>query len=101
MAACEPIHFLDEALTVKHGGHEDQLSRKYWGMDRFRAQALESLLSDRALRVDLRRLALENLVFRYEVLLTGAEKRGGSPHAEEWLASKRIAQSTLESLLCR
>ena len=101
MAAREPVHFLDEALTIKHGGHEDQLSRKYWGMDRFRAQALESLLSDDGLQPDLRRLALENLIFRYDVLLTGAEKRGGSPHAEEWMTSRLSAKSALEALSCR
>lgn len=39
-----PIAFLDEPLTTKRGGHADQLSRQYWGMDRFRIKALEKLL---------------------------------------------------------
>ena len=40
MAAREPVHFLDEALTIKHGGHEDRYlesigewtdsERRYW-----------------------------------------------------------------------
>ena len=67
----------------------------------FRAQALESLLSEDGLQPDLRRLALENLIFRYDVLLTGAEKRGGSPHAEEWMTSRLVAKSALEALSCR
>lgn len=44
MARRFPIGFLDEKLIIKRGGHADQLSKKYWGMDRFRIQALEKLL---------------------------------------------------------
>ena len=39
-----PILFLDEALTNKYGGHEDQLSIKHWGMDRFRIVALQKVI---------------------------------------------------------
>lgn len=41
MALRHPIAYLDERLIVKRGGHPDQLSRKYWGMDRFRIRTLE------------------------------------------------------------
>jgi len=34
------ISLLEEKLTIKYGGHSDQLSTKYWGMDRFRIRAL-------------------------------------------------------------
>ena len=30
-----PVNFVDQKLTIKNGGHNDQLSKKYWGMDRF------------------------------------------------------------------
>jgi len=36
-----PIHFLDENLIIKTGGHRDQLSRSRWGLDRYRIRALE------------------------------------------------------------
>ncbi len=98
MAAIEPIHFLDEALTIKHGGHDDQLSRKYWGMDRFRAQALENLLRNQDLEPTQRRQALENLIFRYDVLLTGAQKRGGSPYEHQWVTSRSAAETALGAL---
>lgn len=97
LAAQAPIHFLDEPLTIKHGGHDDQLSRRYWGMDRFRAKALEDLLQESYLEPKLRRLALENLVFRYDVLLTGAQKRGGSPHEEVWRDARVRAMRSLEA----
>ena len=55
-----PVLFLDEALTNKFGGHEDQLSRQYWGMDRFRIIALQKCVesqnlndSDRSAAIDI------------------------------------------------
>ena len=32
----EEVGFLDSPLVLKYGGHSDQLSKKFWGMDRFR-----------------------------------------------------------------
>ena len=42
----EEVGFLDKPLVVKHGGHNDQLSKKYWGMDRFRIKSLEKNLKN-------------------------------------------------------
>jgi GT2 family glycosyltransferase len=39
-----PVFLVPAALIIKRGGHPDQLSRRYWGMDRFRVQALEKSL---------------------------------------------------------
>ena len=36
-----PVHLIPRPLIVKRGGHLDQLSKKFWGMDRFRIKALE------------------------------------------------------------
>ena len=65
-------------------------------MDRFRAKALEDLLQQDALSADLQSLALENLIFRYEVLLTGASKRGGSPHEASWTNALSLAKNSLD-----
>ena len=40
-----PVLYIEEALITKYGGHDDQLSRKYWGMDRFRVLALKKIIS--------------------------------------------------------
>ena len=45
LCAHHEVEFIDKPLTIKHGGHEDQLSKKYWGMDRYRVQSLCKLLS--------------------------------------------------------
>lgn len=75
MALKYPIGFLDEKLIVKRGGHPDQLSKKYWGMDRFRIRALQKLL-----RMDIseeqRKLVMDELKKKCEVLIAGSWKRG-------------------------
>ena len=41
-----PILLIPEALTIKQGGHSDQLSQKFTGMDKFRICAMEKLLNN-------------------------------------------------------
>lgn len=69
------IGFLKKKLVTRHGGHDDQLSKKYWGMDRFRITAMEKQL-DTELPVNWRRALLEELIFKCRVVSEGASKRG-------------------------
>ncbi len=71
-----PVLYLEEPLMVKYGGHPDQLSRRYWGMDRFRIQALEKVLGSGTLSPKDQRAALNELLDKIEVYLSGARKRG-------------------------
>ena len=75
LCAFEEVLFVEEALTMKYGGHADQLSRAFWGMDRFRVQALEKLINSDKLSKTQRSQALEMLVKKIEILLLGAKKR--------------------------
>ncbi len=69
------VLFLEEPLLVKYGGHEDQLSRKYWGIDRFRVQALVKLLQTAALTDEQRQQACRELQRKCAILANGAHKR--------------------------
>jgi hypothetical protein len=69
------VLYVDEPLLVKHGGHEDQLSRQHWGMDRFRIRALRKILSRSDLRPDYRRAAEAMLERKLEIFSRGAAKR--------------------------
>jgi glycosyltransferase involved in cell wall biosynthesis len=71
-----PVQFLNEPLIFKYGGHADQLSRRYWGMDRFRIRALEKLLASGDLSVENHRSALRALIRKLEIYGNGARKRG-------------------------
>lgn len=65
------IGLIDKKLITKYGGDEDQLSMKYWGMDRFRVLALEKLLQ---LDKSKEELIVETLLQKYNLLLKGAKK---------------------------
>ena len=81
---------------IKYGGHEDQLSRKYWGMDRFRIQAMEKHLSDPELPDDLRAALLSELIRKTEILIVGGKKRNKHvAHLEEKLKEFRKRFQTL------
>ena len=75
LCAFEEVLFVEEALTIKYGGHADQLSKAFWGMDRFRVQALEKLINSGKLSKIQRSQALEMLIKKIEILLLGAKKR--------------------------
>lgn len=72
----EPVLFVSEPLTIKYGGHSDQLSKYYWGMDRFRVRALEKLLALSDLNEEQTRVTQIMLMKKLNILFAGATKRG-------------------------
>ena len=76
ICARERVLFVDEPLIVKYGGHADQLSRHFYGIDRFRVRALHRLLVCEQLTTVQRRTTREMLLRKLDIFLAGAEKRG-------------------------
>ncbi len=76
ISAFEPIGLLEEKLIVKRGGHGDQLSKAFIGMDRFRVYALEKIINNPNLREDYRKLAIAELIKKCEILVKGYSKHG-------------------------
>ena len=81
-----PVHFIEEKLIVKRGGHEDQLSTRFWGMDRFRVYALEKLLKESSLNEEKRRLVIQTLIQKCGILIQGFSKRGKTGEVEHYRA---------------
>ena len=65
------IGLLNKKLINKYGGDVDQLSTKFWGMDRFRVISLEKLLDS---DMDRKDIVLDVILKKYMTLLKGAEK---------------------------
>ncbi|MBW2732267.1 MAG: glycosyltransferase family 2 protein [Deltaproteobacteria bacterium] len=86
VCAREPVLFVDEPLLMKYGGHDDQLSRRFFGMDRFRIDALEKLLGTGVLNETQRKATLETLLKKINVYLGGAKKRGRVEEAARYEA---------------
>lgn len=76
ICASHPIFFLPEKLLIKNGGHSDQLSRQYWGMDRFRIQSMENLLQSTILTDQQLNWLYPVLIKKINIVLHGAKKRG-------------------------
>ena len=72
----QPIFFLDEPLTVKVGGHADQLSRSLWGLDRYRVQALIKIYSSSRLTPQQKFWTGRQIVEKLTILATGFANRG-------------------------
>jgi glycosyltransferase involved in cell wall biosynthesis len=70
-----PVLLVDEKLVVKYGGHEDQLSRQHWGMDRFRVQALLKMLEIKDLDLDAAHRVRQTMLDKIAVLMKGFIKR--------------------------
>lgn len=75
ICAIYPVLYIDQPLIIKTGGHADQLSRRYWGMDRFRIQALEKLLATGVLGEQDHAAVLETLLEKLAIMIQGAVKR--------------------------
>lgn len=89
------VLFVDEALMIKYGGHQDQLSRKYWGMDRFRIAALRNILQSGLLKPADEKAAREMLVEKAKIFIKGARKRNRYAEEAYYLSlCERYAPST-------
>ncbi len=95
-----PVLFLPEKLILKYGGHADQLSRKYWGMDRFRITALEGIVWSGALSDDNLHAALSMLLEKIEIYITGAKKRKKFSEVAEY-EKKKESYITQRDHACR
>jgi len=76
-----PVHLIREHLVVKEGGHPDQLSSRYRGMDRFRIKSLLKLvrsgtLNQRQLKAVLKELSVKCRIYGEGCLRRGKKEEG-------------------------
>lgn len=101
IAVTEPVHLIETPLVIKRGGHADQLSHRFWGMDRFRVAALCKLLASDVLTQEQRRQTEDVLLAKCRILAQGARKRGQDGEQYLRLAAtyteRKIEQKKTES----
>lgn len=98
ICAREPVLYVAEPLLLKFGGHEDQLSRAYWGMDRFRIRALENLIRSGALDGEALAGALDTLCRKIDIYANGAEKRRRFEEASRYREKKRYFEERFATM---
>jgi len=82
IAANYPVLLVEQPQINKHGGHEDQLSMAFWGMDRFRINALQKIIDAGQLSEQNRHAAAKMLVKKACIYLAGVTKRGKTDEAD-------------------
>lgn len=85
IATRHPIGLLDEPLTIKYGGHPDQLSFTEKHLDRYRIRSLEKLLETGTLNPEHYRLATEEMMKKCRIYGEGCLKRGKVEEGEQIL----------------
>ena len=89
LTAYYPVVLLNEKLMTRQGGHSDQLSRKLWGIDRYRVQSLQKILIQENLRSEDRIAAIRMLRKKCDILIKGFLNRGNMKDASVY---QKIAQ---------
>ena len=84
ITARNPVLYIEEPFLIKYGGHEDQLSKKYWGMDRFRIKSLEKIISSRVLSELDENAAKKMLMEKIYIFIQGAQKRGKTKEVKKF-----------------
>ena len=86
--ALMPVAFVPEPLITKYGGHADQLSTRYRGMDRYRIGSIARVLNEVELDASDRSAAIDTMVGKIRIYLDGARKHNNRefvPECEELL----------------
>lgn len=93
-----PVPLLDKPLVIKTGGHADQLSHRYPGMDRFRIRSLANLLHRNILTRAQKLETLEELKRKCQIYAKGCLKRGKKEEGQFYLAlPEKIKQGPIDT----
>lgn len=84
------IGYINEFLIKKNGGHKDQLSKKYWGIDRYRIKALEKLIFTNNLTLEYKVMVIKKLIEKINILILGAINRKNSRILKMYIYKKYI-----------
>jgi len=83
-----PVHLIDKPLTIKRGGHEDQLSRQS-SLDKYRIRSLVKLIESARLTPIQRNATVIALRKKCAVYATGCLKRGRLEEALHYTSLSR------------
>ena len=91
-----PFLLVEEALTIKEGGREDQVSFQYRvGMDKLRIASMQDLLKSEILTVSQRKMCLLELSKKCTVYGTGCLKHEKTEEGKHYLAIAHAAEEEL------
>lgn len=86
-----PVYLVDQALTIKTGGHADQLSRTVKSLDRYRIKSLLKLLRSGVLSAGQAEAVGAELANKANIYGQGCQKRGRAGEAGRYLELAEMA----------
>ena len=92
----EKIGYINKPLIKKYGGHKGQLSKQYWGLDRFRVKALEKLVLNFKITEKQKVLAIKKIIKKINILLLGGYKRNKKLFIKNYETKKSFWQNYLK-----
>jgi len=97
VSAAEDFLLIDEPLTLKDGGRDDQVSSIYrTGMDRFRITAIAKILGSGRLNPAQTRLAIAELSSKCRIYGNGCVKHGRQEEGRYYLALPEMIAGQLD-----
>ncbi len=93
------IDYIDRPLITKYGGHPNQLSKKHWGMDRFRIYSMEKIHAGGTLSNQQNIELLEQLVIKCRIFSNGADKHERPNLHAEYACKARKYRRELDNLM--
>ena len=82
------VGYVNEVMLLKNGGHGDQLSKKYWGIDRYRIKALENIITKNFLRYEYKIAALNALLEKINIVILGSINRNNKKVFKMYICKK-------------
>ncbi|RPJ76371.1 MAG: glycosyltransferase family 2 protein [Alphaproteobacteria bacterium] len=76
ISATFEIGFIANPIIIKHGGHVDQLSTKFFAMDLWRMKAMFGILKTRKLQLEYKSAVIDSMKRRGAILMQGYQKHG-------------------------
>ncbi len=84
MSTRHPFYLVEEPQIIKYGGHSDQLSKRFWGMDRFRVRSILNCLQSGQLNSTQAQEAKRVLLDKLSILVHGFRKHENHAQADHY-----------------
>ncbi len=84
ISADHPIFLIDKPCTIKHGGHEDQLSAHH-SQDKYRIASIVNLIKSKILSWEQEKMAAKVLEKKCQIYGNGCLKRGRAEEGQYYL----------------
>lgn len=83
ISSLHEIGFIAKPLIIKYGGHDDQLSMKFFAMDSWRLKSMYFILLNRKLETEKKALLIKLMQQKGAILIQGYLKHGNPVAASE------------------